>query len=97
VTGVLDEMILERQLVHELVLAKEAFQGIGFITMFGKPNSVSRSSSGCCLFLGDSGTMDGWKWSICAVVRVLYEVILELRFGRELVVASSASEMELFA
>ncbi len=95
--GVLDEMILERQLVHELVLAKEAFQGIGFITMFGKPNSVSRSSSGCCLFLGDSGTMDGWKWSICAVVRVLYEVILELPVGRELVVASSTSEMELFA
>lgn len=32
----------------------------------------------------------------CAVVRMLYEVILELRFGRELVVASSASERELF-
>jgi hypothetical protein len=64
--------------------------------MFGKPNFVSGSSSGCCLFLGDSGTMDGWKRSICAMVRMLYEVILELRFDRELVVACSASERKLF-
>ena len=95
--GVLDEMVLERQLVHELVLANEAFQGIGFITMFGKPNSVSGLSSGCGFFLGDFGTVDGWKWSICAVARMLYEVFLELRLDRELVVASSASERELFA
>jgi hypothetical protein len=97
VARVLDEMILERQLVHELILANGAFQGIGFITMFGKPNSVSGLSSECFFFLGDFGTVDGRKWSICAVVRMLYEVFLELRFDRELVVASSASERELFA
>jgi len=97
VARVLDEMILERQLVHELILANEAFQGIGFITMFGKPNSVSGLNSGCFFFLGDFGTVDGWKWSIYAVVRMLYEVFLELQFDRELVVASSASERELFA
>jgi hypothetical protein len=97
VTRVLDEMILERQLVHELIFAKAAFQGIGFIIMFGQQKPVSGSSSECYFLLDDSGTMDGWEWSICAVGRMLYEVILKLRFDRELVVASSASEREPFA
>jgi hypothetical protein len=67
----LDKVFLEGELVEELVLAKGAFQGIGFVTAVSCPFGI--------LLAGPGTLILAWKWSLIAMVAgVFYEMILEL-------------------